>query len=51
MWHGYSLLKEDQKKYIYHVTHALSSADISIFFIGNQQLLLDQEIYRLRFNP
>ena len=27
-----------------HVTHPLSSADISIFFTGNQQILLYQEI-------
>ena len=31
------------KKYINHVTHPLSSADISIF-TGNQQILLYQEI-------
>ena len=32
------------QKYINNVTHPLSSADISIFFIGNQQILLNQEI-------
>ena len=37
-------LKKIQKKYIDHVTHPLSSADISIFFAGNQQILLYQEI-------
>ena len=30
--------------YIYHVTHSLSSADISIFLIGNWQFSLYQEI-------
>ena len=30
------------KKYINQVTHRLSSADISIFFTGNQQILLYQ---------
>ena len=29
-WHSYTLPKEDQKKYINHMTHHLSSAD-SIF--------------------
>ena len=37
-------LTKNQKKYIDHVTHPLSSADISIFFAGNQQILLYQEI-------
>ena len=32
-WHSYTLPKEDPKNIciIYHVTHSLSSADISIF--------------------
>ena len=30
-WHNYLLPKEDSKKHINHVTHPLSSADISIF--------------------
>ena len=30
-WHSYTLLEEDPKKYINHVTHLLSSASISIF--------------------
>ena len=29
-WHSYTLLKEDAKKYINHVTQPISSADISI---------------------
>ena len=32
------------KKYIDHVTHPLSSTDISIFFTRNQQILLYQKI-------
>ena len=36
-------LKKTQK-YMNHVTHLLSSSDISIFFIGNQQILLYQKI-------
>ena len=32
------------KKYINYVTHLLNTADIYIFFTGNQQLLLYQEI-------
>ena len=31
--------------YMNHLTHPLSSADISIFFTGNQQILLCQEIH------
>ena len=42
-WHSYALPKEDPKTYINHVTHLLSSADISIF-TGNQQFLLYEEI-------
>ena len=30
-WHSYALPKEHTKKHINHVTHLLSSADISIF--------------------
>ena len=30
-WHSYTLPKEDQKKYMNHVTHPLSSAHFSIF--------------------
>ena len=32
------------KKYMNHVTHTLTSADISICFNGNQQILLYQQI-------
>ena len=32
-WHSYTLPKEDPKKYMNHVTHSLSSADISIFSV------------------
>ena len=31
-WHIYTLPKEDPKKYMNHVTHPLSSAEISIFY-------------------
>ena len=32
------------KKYMNQVTHTMSSADISIFLTGNQQILIYQEI-------
>ena len=35
------------QKYINYVIHPMSSAEISIFFTGNQQLLLHQEIHIL----
>ena len=45
-WHNYTLPEEDRKskKHINHMTHPLTSVDISIFLIGNQQILLYQEI-------
>ena len=41
---SYTLPKEDPKKYINNEKYPLISADISIFFTGNQQNLLYQEI-------
>ena len=35
---------KESKKYIDHVTHPFSFADISIFFTRNQKILLIQEI-------
>ena len=31
-WHSYTLPKEDRKKYVNHVTHRLSSADIRMLY-------------------
>lgn len=41
---SYTILEENPRKYINHVTKLLGSADISIFFTRNQQFLLFQEI-------
>ena len=42
-WHSYTLPKVDQKDFLNHVAHPLISAEISIFFTRNQQILLYQE--------
>ena len=51
IWHSYTLLKEDPKKYMNHVTHPLSYADISIFLPEISKFCYIRKYkYRLHFD-